>query len=88
MLNQLLQDDIAQALHNAQNSPTWARAKKLLLVLAALWLSYFLVVNWFIHSLNKIAVPVLAVPLGSFLAIQGAAVVFVVTLLRFARSAE
>lgn len=88
MLSQLLQDDIAQALHNAQNSPAWVRAKKLLLVLGALWLSYFLVVNWFIHSLNKIAVPLLGIPLGSFLAIQGAAVVFVITLLRFARSVD
>ena len=30
MLNQLLQDDLAQALVNAHNSPLWARAKKLL----------------------------------------------------------
>ncbi|MEA2873692.1 MAG: hypothetical protein QOH67_3668, partial [Hyphomicrobiales bacterium] len=33
MLNQLLQDDLAQALLDAQHSPYWARAKKLLLVL-------------------------------------------------------
>ncbi len=86
MLNQLLHDDIARALIDAQNSPAWARAKKLLLVLAALWLSYFLLVNWFVHSLNKIAVPVVEVPLGSFLAFQGAAIVFAVTLFRLARN--
>lgn len=86
MLNQLLHDDIAQALVSAQNSPAWARAKKLLLVLAALWLSYFLLVNWFVHSLNKIAVPVVEIPLGSFLAFQGAAIVFAVTLFRLARN--
>jgi putative solute:sodium symporter small subunit len=86
MLNQLLQDDLAQALLDAQNSPYWARAKKLLLVLLAVWLSYFLLVNWFVHSLNKIAVPVLEVPLGSYLAFQGAAIVFAVALFRFARS--
>lgn len=87
MLNQLLHDHTAQALINAQHSPAWARAKRLLLVLAALWLSYFLLVNWFVHSLNKIAVPVVDIPLGSFLAFQGAAVVFAVTLFRLARNA-
>ena len=88
MLNQLLEDDLAQALINAQNSPYWARAKKLLLVMLALWMSYFLLVNWFVHSLNKIPVPVLGIPLGTYLAVQGAAIVFAVTLFRFARTAE
>ena len=88
MLNQLLQDDLAQALLNAQNSPYWARAKKLLLVLLALWMTYFLLVNWFVHSLNKIAIPLLGIPLGTYLTIQGAAIVFAVALFRFARGAE
>ena len=88
MLNQLLHDDVAQALVSAQNSPRWARAKKLLLVMAGVWLSYFLLVNWFVHSLNKVAVPLLGIPLGFFLAIQGAMIVFAVVLFRFARSAD
>lgn len=88
MLNQLLDDDLAQVLVSAQNSPLWARAKKLLLVMAGLWLTYFLLVNWFVHSLNKVAVPLLGIPLGIFLAIQGAAIVFAVALFRFARSAD
>jgi len=87
MLNQLLHDDLAQALVNAQNSLVWARAKKLLLVMLGVWLTYFLLVNWFVHSLNKIAVPVIGIPLGIYLAIQGAAIVFAVALFRFARSA-
>ena len=53
-----------------------------------LWMSYFLLVNWFVHSLNKIAVPVLGIPLGTYLAVQGAAIVFAVALFRFARSAD
>ncbi len=88
MLNQLLQDDLAQALLKVQHSPYWARAKKQLLLLLALWLSYFLLVNWFVHSLNKIAVPVLEVPLGSYLAFQGAAIVFAIALFRLARSTD
>jgi len=86
MLNQLLEDDLAQALVNAHNSPAWARARKLLLIMLGLWLTYFLLVNWFVHSLNKIAVPVIGTPLGTFLAVQGAAIVFAVALFRFARS--
>jgi len=88
MLQQLLQDDLAQAILNAQNSPYWARARKLLLVMLALWMSYFLLVNWFVHSLNKVAVPVLGIPLGTYLAVQGAAIVFEVALFRLARGAE
>jgi putative solute:sodium symporter small subunit len=88
MLNQLLQDDLAQALANAHNSPVWARARKVLLVMLGLWLTYFLLVNWFVHSLNKIAVPVIGMPLGTFLAVQGAAIVFAVALFRFARSTD
>jgi len=88
MLNQLLHDDVAQALIEAQHSPAWARAKKLLILMLGLWVAYFLLVNWFVHSLNKIAVPVLGIPLGIFLAVQGAAIVFAVALFRFARPAE
>ena len=54
----------------------------------ALWMAYFLLVNWFVHSLNKVAVPVLGIPLGTYLAVQGAAIVFAVALFRFARTAE
>ena len=86
MLNQLLHDDLAQAL--AHNSQFWARAKKLLLAMLGVWLTYFLLVNWFVHSLNKIAVPVIEIPLGTYLAIQGAAIVFAVALFRFARSTD
>ena len=88
MLNQLLHDDLAQALVNAQNSPLWARAKKLLLGMLGVWLTYFLLVNWFVHSLNKIADPMIGMPLGTFLAVQGAAIVFAVALFRFARSTD
>ena len=88
MLNQLLAGEMPQVLIDAQNSPYWTRIKRHLLVLLALWMSYFLLVNWFVHSLNKIEVPLLGIPLGYFLALQGAAVVFVAALFRFARSAD
>ena len=88
MLGELLQGAFVDTVITAQNSPAWARAKRLLLVMLAVWLSYFLLVNWFVHSLNRIAVPVIGIPLGTYLAVQGAAIVFAVTLFRFARTAE
>lgn len=86
MLTQLLERELPQALSDAQNSPTVIRMKRLLPVLLALWMSYFLVVNWFVHSLNKIAV--LGIPLGTCLAIQGTLVMFAITLFRIARTAD
>jgi len=88
MLNQLLQGELPQAFTQAQNSPQVARMKKLLLVMLGLWMTYFLAVNWFVHSLNKIAVPLLDIPLGTYLAVQGTAIVFAVALFRFARTAR
>ena len=88
MLNQLLAGELPEAFTQAQNSPHIARLKKLLLVLLALWMAYFLLVSWFVHSLNKIAIPVLDIPLGTYLAVQGAAIVFAVALFRLARGAE
>ena len=44
MLNQLLHENLAQTVLQAQNSPAWTRAKKLLGVMLGLWLAYFLLV--------------------------------------------
>jgi putative solute:sodium symporter small subunit len=87
MLNQLIPGGLP-TLMAAQNSPYFTRAKRLLLVMLGLWMSYFLLVHWFVHSLNKIAVPLLDIPLGTYLTVQGAAIVFAVALFRLARSAE
>jgi putative solute:sodium symporter small subunit len=86
MLSHMLNGDLPRLVLEAQNSPAFARYKKLLLVMLGLWMTYFLTVHWFVHSLNKIAVPVLDIPLGTYLTVQGAAIVFAVALFRFARS--
>ncbi len=86
MLSNLLPGELPQLVLVMQNSAALARLKRLLLVLLAAWMSYFLVVSWFVHSLNKIAV--FGIPLGTCLAVQGAAIMFAVTLFRFARSAD
>ena len=82
MLNQLFQADGPASLIT---TASWTRLKRLLLVMLGLWMTYFLLVHSFVHSLNKIAVPVLGIPLGAYLAVQGAAIVFGIALFRFAR---
>jgi putative solute:sodium symporter small subunit len=51
-----------------------------MLTMLAGWIGYFLLINMFVRSLNKVTVPVIDMPLGFFLAMQGAVVIFVVAL--------
>lgn len=82
MLNQLFPAEW-QALTAAQ--PHWARAKRLLLVMLGVWMTYFLLVSAFVHSLNKIAIPLLDIPLGFYLAAQGAGILLAIMLFRLAK---
>ena len=75
----------AAARLDAKNQAHWARTKNLMLVMLGLWISYFLVVHIFIATLNKVTVPVLGLPLGTYLAMQGTLVVFLGSLYCFAR---
>jgi putative solute:sodium symporter small subunit len=61
------------------------RLKNLLLVTLAGWVSYFLGINLAIIKLNKIIVPVINLPLGFYLAVQGSIVMFVIFLFWFAK---
>jgi putative solute:sodium symporter small subunit len=63
----------------------YARTKNLMLVMLGLWIFYFLAVHIFITTLNKMTVPILGLPLGFYLAVQGSLVVFMVTLYWFGR---
>ena len=73
------------AMLGAKEHPDWSRTKSLMLVMLGLWLFYFLVVQFFITKLNKIIVPVLELPLGFYMAVQGSLVVFLVMLFWFGR---
>lgn len=55
------------------------------LALLGMWLVFFLIVNAFVRGLNKITVPVLELPLGFYLAMQGSLIVFALLLFCFAR---
>jgi putative solute:sodium symporter small subunit len=58
----------------------WGEFKKIVLTALGAWIAYFLVVNMFVRVLNKIIIPVVEIPLGFYLAIQGTAIVFGVAL--------
>ncbi len=47
-----------------------------ILTLLAIWIGYFLVINFFVQALDKISVPYVGMPLGQFLAAQGVVLVF------------
>jgi putative solute:sodium symporter small subunit len=59
--------------------------KNLLLITLAGWVSYFLGINLAILKLNKIIVPIIDLPLGFYLAVQGSIVMFVIFLFWFAK---
>ena len=64
----------------------WPRFKNLMLVMFGLWLTFFFVIHTFVRTLNKIVVPVLELPLGFYMPVQAAIIVFLVSLFWFARA--
>jgi putative solute:sodium symporter small subunit len=64
----------------------WPRFKNLMLVMFGAWLAFFFLTHAFIRTLNKIVVPVLELPLGVYMPIQAAVIVFAITLFWFARA--
>jgi len=58
----------------------WPRFKNLMMVMFGAWLVFFFVTNSFIKTLNKIVVPVLEIPLGFYMPMQAAMIVFAATL--------
>jgi putative solute:sodium symporter small subunit len=65
--------------------PYWQRSKNPLLVLLGLWIAFSAIVQLYVSALNKITVPVLGMPLGMYIAVQGSLVVFVIAVVWLAR---
>ena len=63
----------------------WPRFKNLMLVMFGAWLAFFFVTHTFMKALNKIVVPVLELPLGFYMPVQAAMIVFAVMVFWFAR---
>jgi putative solute:sodium symporter small subunit len=62
----------------------WVKSRTMLTLLAS-WAIFSFAVQAYLKSLNKITVPLLGMPLGMYLAVQGAMVVFVILLCWLAR---
>jgi putative solute:sodium symporter small subunit len=64
----------------------WARFKTLMLPMFGAWLAVFFVTHTFIKWLNKFSVPLLHLPLGFYVPVQAAIIVFAITLFWLARA--
>jgi putative solute:sodium symporter small subunit len=80
MLKQWLTAEVTKALLGREQARVWGEYKKIVVATLGAWIAYFLIVNMFVRSLNKIVIPVLDMPLGVYLAVQGAVAVFAVAL--------
>ena len=72
----------------APTSDQWARLdgfKSGILLLLGAWIAYFVVVELFIRTLDRIIVPVLGVPLSALVVAQGSALLFLGALYVLAR---
>lgn len=67
-------------------SKHWPRCKNLVLGLFGAWISLFFLTSAFIKPLNKIVVPGLDLPLGFYMPMQAAMIVFAVMVFQFARA--
>ena len=85
MLKEWPKAEVAKVLLSNEQRLAWGELKKIMLATLGAWIAYFLVINMFVRSLNRIVIPVLDMPLGFCLAIQGTAVVFAVALYTLSR---
>jgi putative solute:sodium symporter small subunit len=66
----------------------WIGTKQLMLIMLALWLLFAMAVHLFVVPLNRIIIPYLDLPLGFFMAAQGALLAFVVMAFVFSSRQE
>jgi putative solute:sodium symporter small subunit len=69
----------------AKDHVDWSGIRNPLFVLLGLWIVFFLIIHGFIHALNRLTVPIVGLPFGSYLAAQGSLVVLVVLLYLLAK---
>jgi putative solute:sodium symporter small subunit len=80
--------DLAAAALDLEQRLGLRRLKRGMLTMLAAWLAYFVVINMWVRTLNKVIVPLLDVPLGVFLVAQGTAVIFLVAVVLLVRKAR
>ena len=70
----------------AQRQHVMAMLRPTLMVVLPVWLAYFFAIKLFVNSLNAVTVPVVDMPLGTYLVIQGSVVAFAVILVLLTRA--
>jgi putative solute:sodium symporter small subunit len=70
----------------AQSQQVVALLRRTMMVMLPVWLVYFFAIKLFVKDLNAITVPVVDMPLGTTLVIQGSALAFAVTLVLLTRA--
>ena len=70
----------------AQRQHVMAMLRPTLMVVLPVWLAYFFAIKLFVKSLNAVTVPVVDMPLGTYLVIQGSLVAFAVILVLLTRA--
>jgi uncharacterized membrane protein len=63
------------------------RLKRGMLAMLAAWIGYFIIISMWSRALNKVVVPVLGMPLGIFLVMQGTVIIFFASLVLLLRTA-
>ena len=63
------------------------RLKRGMLTMLAAWIGYFVIISMWSRALNKVIVPVLGMPLGIFLVMQGTVIIFFASLFLLLRTA-
>jgi putative solute:sodium symporter small subunit len=80
--------DLAAAALDFEQRLGLRRLKRGMLAMLAAWLAYFVVINMWVRTLNKVIVPFFDMPLGVFLVAQGTAVIFVAAVVMLVRKAR
>jgi hypothetical protein len=63
------------------------RLKRGMLTMLAAWIGYFIIISMWSRALNKVIVPLIDMPLGIFLVMQGTVLIFFASLLLLLRTA-
>lgn len=70
---------------DAKRRVSLADLKNSILALSAIWIGYFLIITFFIQSLDDINTPYLDMPLGDALVMQGVVAIFSCSLVALVR---
>jgi putative solute:sodium symporter small subunit len=71
---------------NPDHTGYWAKTRRLMFIMLALWIFFSFIIHMFVSPLNEIVI--LGFPLGFYMAAQGSLIAFVAMLFLFARAQD